>query len=256
MFSISFIGFGAIYFITDGIPTISDFIVKQLPTDVDKELGKAVKVEVLNKYQMDEEKTEIANEFLNELDIDDKTRVSVIKGNEFNAFAAPGNFIFLFDNVFENVKSYPELAALFAHEYAHIKNRHSIRRLAHELSRDLVTAFILDEDKGVGKLIKNANLLLILENSREFETQADILAFQFLKDKKIDSKGLIDLFKLLEKIERRSGSKTPSYLNTHPDAEERLGLIQDSILASPYEHKHFEKLEEIFQRLSKKEDLN
>lgn len=209
----------------------------------------------MNKYRLDDEKTEIANEFFSELNIDNKTKVYVIKENEFNAFATPGNYIFLFDNVFENIKSYPELTALLAHEYAHIQNRHGVRRLAHELSRDLVTAFIWDDDKGVGKLVKNANLILTLGNSREFETQADIQAFQLLRDKKIDSKGLVDLFKIMEKIERKSGNKTPSYLSTHPDAEERLDLIQDSIIASPYDHNHFEKLEEIFQRLNYKVDF-
>lgn len=209
----------------------------------------------MNKYRLDDEKTEVANEFFSALNIDNKTKVYVLKANEFNAFATPGNYIFLFDNVFENVKSYPELTALLAHEYAHIQNRHGIRRLAHELSRDLVTAFIWDDDKGVGKFVKNANLLLTLGNSREFETQADIQAFQLLRDKKIDSKGLIDLLMLMEKIERKSGNKTPSYLSTHPNAEERLDLIQDSINASPYDYNHFEKLAEIFQRLNNKVDF-
>lgn len=248
-------GVGTLYFFTDGIPAISDFIVNQLPKDIDKELGKAVKVEVLKKYQVDDEKTEIASEFFRELNIDDKTRVYVVKANEFNAFATPGNYIFLFDNVFENVKSYPELSALFAHEYAHIQNRHGVRRLAHELSRDLVTAFIWDADNGVGKMVKNANLVLTLGNSREFETQADIQAFQLMRDKKIDSRGLVDLFRLLERIERKSDNQTPSYLSTHPDAEERLDLIQDSIKASPYDHNHFEKLEELFQKLNTKVDF-
>lgn len=249
------ISFGTIYFFTDGIPTISDFIVKQLPKDVDKELGKAVRAEVFSNYQLDEEKTEIANEFFNELNIDNQTRVYVIRANQFNAFAVPGNYIFLFDHVFENIKSYPEFTALLAHEYAHIQHRHGIRKLAHELSRSLVTAFIWDDDKGVGKLVKNANLLLTLGYSREFETQADVQAFQLLRDKKIDSKGLVDLFKRMEKIERTNSKKTPPYLNTHPDPEERLNLMQDSIKASPYAHEHFEKLEQIFQRLSRKKNF-
>ncbi len=243
-------GVGTLYFYTDGIPTISDFIVRQLPNEVDKDLGKAVKVEVLNKYQIDDEKTEIASEFFNELNIDSKTKVYVIKANEFNAFATPGNYIFLFDHVFESVKSYPELSALLAHEYAHIQNRHGIRKLAHELSRDFVTAFFWDDDKGVGKLVKNANLLLTLGNSREFEKQADIQAFQLLRDKRIDSKGLVDLFLLMEEMERKSGNSTPLYLRTHPDAEKRLDLIQDSIKANPYTPDHYEKLEAIFQRLN------
>jgi beta-barrel assembly-enhancing protease len=209
----------------------------------------------LNKYRIDDKKTVIANEFFAELNIDNKTRVYVIAANEFNAFATPGNYIFLFDNVFENLKSYPELTALLAHEYAHIQNRHGIRKLAHELTRDLVTGFIWDDDKGAGKLVKNANLLLTLGNSREFETQADIQAFQLLRDKKIDPKGLVDLFKLMEKIERKSSNNKHSYLKTHPDTEERLDLIQDSIKASPYDPTHFEKLEDIFQKLNKNVDF-
>lgn len=254
LFAASTLIFGVAYLYTDGIPALSDFIVRQLPNDVDKELGKAVKEEVFKQYRVDEDKTEILKEFYNELSIDPKTKIYVVKGSEFNAFAAPGNYIFVIDDVLESVKSYEELAALLFHEYAHVKHRHGLRTLAHALSRELITALIFGDDKGMGELIRNANLLLTLGNSREFETQADIEAFKMFKQKKLDTKGLIDLFKRLEKLERSSGSKAPSYLNTHPDSEERLDLINDSIQASPYNSFDNATLNEIFERLTQKKE--
>lgn len=246
--------FGAIYFYTDGIPAISEFVVRQLPNDVDKEIGKTAKEEIFNLYEVDEEKTEILTEFFNELNIDTRIRLYVIKGNQFNAFTTPGNYIFLFDNVLKNVTSHQELSALLCHEYAHIKYRHGIRTLAHALSRELITALIFGDDKGAGELVRNANLLLTLSNSREFETQADIEAFKIFKQKRIDSQGLINLFKRLEKIGRSTSKETPSHLSTHPDPEERLNLIMDSIRANPYIRIDNNNLDEIFERLTKKKE--
>ena len=226
-----------------------------MPNDVDKELGKAVKAEVFKKYRVDEDKTEVLREFFNELDINSKTKLYVIKGNEFNAFAIPGNYVFIFDNVLESVKSYEELSALLCHEYAHIKYRHGLRTLAHNISRELLTALVFGNDNGMGELIRNANLLLTLGNSREFETQADIEAFRMFKEKKLDPQGLIDLFNRLEKLDRDNDKRTPSYLSTHPDSEDRLSLITDSIQTSPYSINHFETLDDIFQQLRKKKKV-
>ncbi|MFN3605486.1 MAG: GYF domain-containing protein, partial [Leptonema sp. (in: bacteria)] len=138
---------GSIYFYINGISVVANYVVEQIPISVDKEVGREARREILDSLPIDEEKTKILTEFYSALGYDNKTKVYVVKGREFNAFALPDNSIFVFDQVLREVKSYPELAALLGHEYAHIKNRHGMKNLAHAVSRELLTAILAGSDR-------------------------------------------------------------------------------------------------------------
>lgn len=249
MFVVSLLGTTYVWFYIAGIPRVSNFIVNQIPTSVDKEVGRELSREILRTAPIDEEKTELLSEFFAELGYDNKTKVYVVKATEFNAFALPDNSIFVFDQVLKEVKSYPELAALLGHEYAHIKNRHGMKSLAHSLSRELITAVLMGGDKS-GKVISNSNKLLILKNSRDFETEADHGGLQLLLQNHIDVNGMAELFNRMEKLGRKNTESIPAYLSTHPDSEDRLLIAEEEIKKNSNNYVYNEKLDTLFQRLS------
>jgi len=181
------------------------------------------------------------------LGYDTKTKVYVVKANEFNAFALPDNSIFVFDQVLKEIKSYPELAALLGHEYIHIKNRHGMKSLAHLLSRELLTEIFSGGDNSE-KFIRNSNKLLTLKNSRDFETEADKGGLDLLIQNSIDINGMTELFKRMAKISE--GKSIPTYLNTHPDSEDRLETIELEINGKQCNYVHSEKLDSLFQQLT------
>lgn len=235
LFFIIFIALSSlIYFYTDGIKNLGDFIVEQLPAEFDKEIGQELHKEILSEYKEDKKGSILLMEFFHELNLDKETRVHVLKSNEFNAFAIPGNNIYIFSNVLEEIESSEELAALLVHEYAHIKYRHGMKNLAEALLRNLITEVFFKEDKGLKTLVENANLLLTLENSREMEIESDLEAFRYFREKKLNKKGLVDLYKRLEEIQEKSLDDIPAYLSTHPDSRERYKMISDSLNAYPY----------------------
>lgn len=240
---------GSIYFYIDGVPAVSNYVVEQIPTSVDKEVGRELRREILRSAPIDEEKTELLSAFYGELGYDNKTKVYVVKAKEFNAFALPDNSIFVFDQVLREVKSYPELAALLGHEYIHIKNRHGMKTLAHSLSRELLTAVLTGGDNS-DKFISNSNKLLTLKNSRDFETEADKGGLELLVQNRIDINGMTELFKRMEKLGERTGKSVPAYLSTHPDIEDRLETTEEEIKKKQNNYVHNDKLDDLFQQLT------
>ncbi|MBV6462020.1 MAG: Beta-barrel assembly-enhancing protease [Flavobacteriales bacterium] len=240
---------GSIYFYIDGVPAVSNYVVEQIPTSVDKEVGRELRREILRSAPIDEEKTELLSEFYSELGYDTKTKVYVVKAKEFNAFALPDNSIFVFDQVLKEVKSYPELAALLGHEYIHIKNRHGMKTLAHSLSRELLTAVLTGGDNS-DKFISNSNKLLTLKNSRDFETEADKGGLELLVQNRIDINGMTELFKRMEKLGEKNGKSIPAYLSTHPDSEDRLETTEEEIKKKQNNYVHSDKLDDLFQQLT------
>lgn len=209
-------------------------------------MGNAVSREVLKKVPIDKEKTKLLSQFYSQLGYNKKTKVYVIKSNEFNAFALPDNSIFVYDKVLQEVKTYPELAALLAHEYSHIKYRHGMKTLAHSLSRELLTQILTGGDNSQN-LIRNSNKLLTLKNSRNFEAEADKGGLQLLIQNHIDINGMSDLFKLMGTISEGKG--VPTYLSTHPPIEDRIETIELEIKEEKNDHVYDSKLNNIFEKL-------
>ena len=178
---------------------------------------------------VDEKKTELLNEFFEELKFDSRTKLYVLKANEFNAFALPDNSIFVFDKVFKDVNSYTELSALLSHEYSHIKNRHGMKEMAQAITWQLVGTILTGGDNK-DDFIQQSNKFLTLKHSRDFETQADLDGLKLLKEQHIDQFGMVDLLQLISKLpEEKQIEKIPTYLSTHPATDERLDKIQEAL---------------------------
>lgn len=242
----------SIYFYIDGVPAISNFVVNRLPTSIDNEVGNEVRKEILKGTSIDENKSQLINEFYQELHFSSNTKIYVVKANEFNAFALPNNSIYVFDRVLHDINTYEELAALLGHEYSHIKYRHGMKGIAQSLSWELLGKIITGGDNS-NNFVRNSNLLLTLNNSRAFETQADIGGLKLLREQHIDQNGMTNLFQTMLKLPQENTKQIPSYLSTHPETEERLIKVKEVIKENNSDNKANNKLEVIFNKLTSKE---
>ena len=218
-----------------------------MPTSVDKEVGKAIRKnkEFLDGAKIDEVKSKQLNDFYRELGFDNETEVYVVHSRDFNAFALPDNSIFVLSQVLEDLKTYPQLAALLGHEYSHIKHRHSMKMLGQALSWELLASAFSGNSSD--DFIHNANTLLSLHNSRAFETQADQGGLGLLEQRNIDMKGMVELFEIMENI--NNGKETPTYLSTHPDTKDRLDVIKLLLKEKKNNFQQNNRLDEIFKKL-------
>jgi predicted Zn-dependent protease len=141
-----------------------------------------------------------------------------------NAFALPGGFVFVTRGILGIVNSEAELAALLAHEIAHVNARHGVQALARRSGPQIgiwavpvVELRSLDAGGAVGAG------LLWSEYEPDAERQADELAFKYMLAAGYDVNEIADLFSVLGRLDAIGGrSALPPWLTTHPDPGERV----------------------------------
>ena len=101
----------------------------QIPIGLETKLGEAMYENVISQFNKDDSLTHKVNDFVKEIDFktDYAVEITVVKEDKMNAFALPGRHIIVFDKIISNMKTKEELAALLAHEVAHVHYRHSLK---------------------------------------------------------------------------------------------------------------------------------
>jgi predicted Zn-dependent protease len=158
-----------------------------------------------------------------------------------NAFAVPGGYIFLYRGLIEMMESEGELASILAHELSHIEARHIHDRIAKgrtlsiaSVAAMLAAAFLGGGGEGAQALAMGAmagSQSLQLQYSRENEAEADQLGFRHLIAAGYDPKDMISMMQRLNRYRWIDSSRIPSYLSTHPAADERVQYLR-SIMQS------------------------
>ena len=144
-----------------------------------------------------------------------------------NAYATVGGRISVFKGLLHELQSEEALAALLAHEIAHVKHRH----VAASLGRGLAVALLLSvvsADAGAAAAeaaLGSAASFTMLGYSREQEAQADEEASQAVVALHGHTGGLIELFTRLGQASQSAGPKLEA-LNSHPLTEARLAAVQ------------------------------
>jgi len=162
--------------------------------------------------------------------------VLVLDSPELNAFASPGGHIFITKGLVELTASEDMLAAVIAHELAHIMLKHSIStinamkfidemaatadRASGFAGRDSAAQRILGFRNSVGSMMDT-----ILKNgySQEQELEADQEAIILLAASAYNPMAIMDVLKALQNTENfQSGG----WNTTHPSARERIANVR------------------------------
>jgi predicted Zn-dependent protease len=161
-----------------------------------------------------------------------------LDSNEINAFATSGGHIFVTRGLISAAKSEDALAAVIAHEVAHIQLQHSIRAI--KTSR-ITQALIVTGASTVGAVSgMNVNeltsvfnesvgeILQTLVNSGYSQTQefaADNTAMSLLASAGYNSSALIDMLKELNAVQTSSAG----FGKTHPSPAQRITNAERSV---------------------------
>ena len=214
------------YFIA--VPRIASGLADRVSLNYEKELGEGMYRSMRSSFTVDEQRTVLINEFFRQMQVPStyNVQITVVKGDIANAFAIPGGRIVVYDKLLSGITSYPQLAALLAHEYVHVQNRHTLRSLFRQLSSRLVLSLFLGNLDVVGAvLIQNTDQLKDLSYSRSLETEADEQGALLLAKRGIDCKGFVELFQLLQK--ETGGAEVPEFINSHPNLDKRIKNIRE-----------------------------
>ena len=180
-------------------------------------------------------------------------RFQVVDADEINAFAVPTGYIFMTRGLLESLETEEELAAILAHEIAHVESRHSYRLWRNAQKASLWSGIALAvagaTDNVVDDIVTlmvafSANLFLT-GHGRDREREADLFASFYLNEIGVGDEPLVSSFKKLQ-FARDTYDPFGSgggLFATHPDIEERLAKASATVTQS------FPK-DEVFQGLN------
>lgn len=164
--------------------------------------------------------------------------VAFFETNIVNAFAFPGGKIAIFKGLWDNeeglVKNDDELAAVLAHEVAHVTCRHSTEEMTRHLPAELLLTaaaiyaeFKEDEDWGVA--IDAAFFvyggLIVPKYSRHDEAEADRVGLMYMAKAGYDPRAALQIWK---RAYEKEGDEWPvlSLFSTHPSNKDRYQAIE------------------------------
>jgi predicted Zn-dependent protease len=151
-----------------------------------------------------------------------------------NAFALPGGQVFVTAGLFDQLKTDGQLAAVLAHEIAHVARRHAAERLsdtnlAHGLTGILILSGRESENPDSKKAAEVALALSHLVNmkyGREDELEADRDGIQIMAMAGYDPRGLLQVIEILQAA---GNGRTPEFFSTHPDPDRRIERVEAAI---------------------------
>jgi hypothetical protein len=148
---------------------------------------------------------------------------AILDSGEINAFATPGGHVFITKGLLEAAKSEDALAAVIAHEIAHIQLSHGLRAI--QTNRDLqdwLSRFTLSGAQTITDRL-NAGF------SRIQEFDADITAISLLAAAGYNPQSMVEILRELDKIQ---GSINNGFNRTHPSPASRM--VNASVAANRY----------------------
>lgn len=157
----------------------------------------------------------------------------LIDSTEINAFAVPGGEVGVNTGLFLAAESEAEVAAVLAHELAHVSQRHYARQLA-DSSQDIwwylagIMAGVAlaangKGDAGTATVLSSQAAIAQhqLRYSRQYEQEADRIGMQTLVDAQMDPNAMPRFFdRLLHATQ--GGLEVPEFLQTHPLTASRV----------------------------------
>ncbi|MEK6726286.1 MAG: M48 family metalloprotease [Deltaproteobacteria bacterium] len=154
-------------------------------------------------------------------------RFAVLETDMVNAFAAPGGYIFITKGALKMMDDEAELAAVLAHEVAHVTEKHIVKELSIKATDDSATSGLArvlgggtDTMRAVFTQMVDKAVEILFEKGlkRQDEMDSDRIAMIFTADAGYDPTALSRYLKKISSAEK----DTKLLTGTHPTFEERI----------------------------------
>lgn len=165
----------------------------------------------------------------------------IIDREELNAFATFGGYIYIYKGAMDKASDDDELAAILAHEIAHVSAKHLSKSIeqnrAFGLWFSLLDYFLLrkqESRRDIHRFISVGYDIMQRGYSREDELEADRLGTRFSYKARYNSFAAI---RILNKLKKEQNSKVIDpfvnigILRTHPYVDERIDEVLSEIAA-------------------------
>lgn len=158
-------------------------------------------------------------------------RITILNSPAVNAFALPGGYLYVTRGLLALANDTSELAAVLAHEMAHVTSNHALKRQqraeAREIGDRVLTDVVQDNDQNRAALASAR--LSFARFSQVQELQADALGVKTLARAGFDPYAASRFLKAMSDFAafqsaQHDSSDAPDFLSSHPTTPERVSL--------------------------------
>jgi len=156
---------------------------------------------------------------------------SIADYREINAFSLPGGPVWINRGVLHAATNESQVAGVLAHEIAHIAQRHAADQLTKEMlakwSLGMLGAMLGNAGGAgtaqiAGAVVTNG---LFLKFSRDDEREADSVGLRIMTKAGWDPRGMVELFEVLRREEKRDPGAVEAFFSTHPSPQDRIAAL-------------------------------
>lgn len=148
----------------------------------------------------------------------------VLENEDPNAFALPGGLIVVHTGLLQIVDRPEELQGVLAHELAHLTERHVFRQVISSAGPLLILSVFVNSGSGGSLLAMGSGIVISQGFSKEYETEADEIGWNYLLAANIDPRGMISTFEKFQ--DQYEGMEMPEALSSHPLLEKRIARLR------------------------------
>ena len=156
----------------------------------------------------------------------------VVDDPAVNAFAVPGGFVYVTRGILAHMNNEAQLATVVGHEIGHVTARHTAAEMSKEQVATLGLVVGSIANKQVAQyagVAQQALSVLFLKFSRDNENQADELGVRYSSRANFDSREMVNVMKVLDRLSATEGGRLPEWLSTHPNPGNRVEHISSLI---------------------------
>jgi predicted Zn-dependent protease len=183
---------------------------------------------------------EVGQKLKDQTEVDGPTRkwvYTLLDSDVVNAFALPGERVFMSRGLADKLTTEAQLAGVLGHETGHVMARHTSERIAESQYTGIATGLL---GAVAGVFVKNptaASTLptlmdqggqtLVLHFSRDQESEADMLGMRYMTKAGYNPHGQLEVMQVLDKEAGAGG--TIEWLSTHPLPKTRIKDVGDKL---------------------------
>jgi len=153
-------------------------------------------------------------------------QVRAVHAPMINAFALPGGHVLITDDLIAEAETPDEVAAVLAHEIAHVERRHVMQSVWRSLGAGMLLDLVVGGGSGAGQqAVLLAGQASELSFGRAAETESDEVGRSYLHAAGLSSRGMADFFERMEAEEvdaPQQVDEVSEWWMTHPNTALRI----------------------------------
>ena len=171
---------GVVLFVTVGVPALSGPVARATPVSMEQRMGDNFNGQISTFFQTCDDAegqrvlAALGDRIGAQADTPFDIRVRAVDAPMVNAFALPGGYILITDDLIREATSPDELSAVIAHEVAHVEKRHVMQAVWRNFGVGMLLDLIVGGGTGAGQqAVILAGQASELSYSRSAELEAD-----------------------------------------------------------------------------------